>query len=452
MSTVVQKSNGGNGPAIGLVEAAEPLSEQRWAELAVNFSQKLEKALDGGGLLQRTPQTEEAVRRHFAALYRQAGLSLPPQQAQNFYQRVMDEVFGYGPIEPFLRDDSVTEIMVNGPHLIYIERQGKLEETTTRFADEAHLMRIIERILRPLGRRVDAKWPMADARLPDGSRVNVIVPPCAVQGPILTIRKFSRRRLTVEDLIHFGSLTPAVAEFLKACVIARLNIVVSGGTGSGKTTLLNVLSGFIPATERIVTVEDSAELQLHQRHVVTLEAKPPDPDGSGRVTIRDLVINALRMRPDRIVVGECRGGEALDMLQAMNTGHDGSLTTLHANSPRDALARLETMTLMAGMDLPVRVIREQIASAVDLIVQQARLRDGSRKIVSVTEVQGMEGEVIVLQDIFVFHEEGMDEQGRVRGQLRPTGARPRFMPRLENAGIHLGPEIFALPETNGRKR
>ncbi len=462
MNSVDRAHNSGTGPAVGVVaegrpsalrtEATGALPEQRWVELAVSFSRKLEDLLDGGGSLQRTPQAEEAARRHFAVLYRQAGLSLPSQQAQNFYQQVMDELFGYGPIEPFLRDDSVTEIMVNGPHLVYIERQGKLEETTVRFADEAHLMHTIERILRPLGRRVDAKWPMADARLPDGSRVNVIVPPCSVRGPTLTIRKFSRKRLTVEDLVRFGSLTPAVAEFLKACVIARLNIVVSGGTGSGKTTLLNVLSGFIPAAERIVTVEDSAELQLHQRHVVTLEAKPPDPDGSGRVTIRDLVINALRMRPDRIVVGECRGGEALDMLQAMNTGHDGSLTTLHANSPRDALARLETMTLMAGMDLPVRVIREQIASAVDLIVQQARLRDGSRKIVNVTEVQGMEGEVIVLQDIFVFHEEGMDEKGRIRGQLRPTGARPRFMPRLENAGIRVGPEIFALPEANGRKR
>lgn len=425
-----------------------PLSpeEERQAGLAVAFSKKLAEILDGNGALRRNPQTEEAVRQHFATLYRQAGLNLPPQQAQTFYQRVLDELFGYGPIEPFLRDNSVTEVMVNGPHLIYVERHGKLEETPVCFADDAHVMRIITRILQPLGRRVDAKWPMADARLPDGSRVNVIVPPCAVRGPTITIRKFSRKRLTVDDLISFGSLTPAVAEFLRACVQARLNIVVSGGTGSGKTTLLNVLSGFIPADERIVTVEDAAELQLHQRHVVTLEAKPADPDGSGRVTIRDLVINALRMRPDRIVVGECRGGEALDMLQAMNTGHDGSLTTLHANSPRDAISRLETITMMAGMELPVRVIREQIASAIDLIVQQSRLRDGSRKITSVTEVQGMEGDVVVLQEIFTFREEGVDEAGRIRGQLQPTGARPRFMPRLENAGIHLRTDLFATPE------
>jgi len=461
MSARLQERSGGNGSTVGVAPetTAAPVvggdgrqipapEEQRWAGLAVALARKLAEMLDGNGTLPRSPQTEEAVRQHFTALYRQAGLNLPPQQAQAFYQRVLDELFGFGPLEPFLRDDSVTEIMVNGPQLVYVERKGKLEEVPPCFVDEAHVMRLIERILKPLGRRVDAKWPMVDARLPDGSRVNVIVPPCAVHGPTITIRKFSRKRLQVEDLIAFGSLTPPVAEFLRACVQARLNILVSGGTGSGKTTLLNVLSSFIPATERIVTIEDSAELQLHQRHVVTLEARPADPDGSGRVAIRDLVINALRMRPDRIVVGECRGGEALDMLQAMNTGHDGSLTTLHANSPRDALSRLETMALMAGMELPVRVIREQIASAVDLIVQQARLRDGSRKVVSVTEVQGMEGDVVVLQDIFTFREEGLDEGGQVRGQLRPTGARPRFMARLENAGVHLGLDVFATPELN----
>ncbi|MGC8872894.1 MAG: CpaF family protein [Chloroflexia bacterium] len=436
--------------AVGIATALQALSPvPKLPEITLDFAKRIEAAL-GGGPLQRTARTEEAVRKHLSALYRQAGLNLPAPQAQRLYEAVMDELFGLGPLEPLLRDDSVTEIMVNGPRLAYVERQGKLEEVAIDLVDAAHMERIIQRIIRPLGRRLDAKWPMVDARLPDGSRVNIIVPPCAVNGPTITIRKFARKRLTVEDLVRFGSLTPQIAEFLKACVQARLNIVVCGGTGSGKTTLLNVLSSFIPANERIVTIEDSAELQLHQRHVVTLEAKPPEADGTGRVTIRDLVINALRMRPDRIVVGECRGGEALDMLQAMNTGHDGSLTTLHANSPRDALARMETMVLMAGMDLPVRVIREQIASAVDLIIQQARMRDGSRKVVSVTEVQGMEGDVIVLQDIFVFREEGMDENGRVKGQFRPAGVRPRFMARLAAAGIHLPAEIFAVPGEDPR--
>ncbi len=447
MSTLPQRApeNGavrplavGTGPA-GVGGTA---SRRHWVEQALRLAQQIEHTLNGSGPLEHLPEIEEAVRRHFAALYRQSGLNLPPQQAQAFYRQVIDELFGLGPIEPFLRDDAISEVMVNGPHLIYVERGGKLEETPACFVDDAHVMRVIERILKPLGRHLDPKWPMVDARLPDGSRVNVIVSPCAVHGPTITIRKFSRKRLTVEDLVRFGSLTPQIAEFLRACVMAKLNLVVSGGTGSGKTTLLNLLSGFIPSDERIVTIEDSAELQLHQRHVVTLEARPPEPDGSGRVTIRDLVINALRMRPDRIVVGECRGGEALDMLQAMNTGHDGSLTTIHANSPRDALARLETMSLMAGMELPLRVIREQIASAVDLIVQQARLRDGSRKIINVTEVQGMEGEVVVLQDIFVFREEGLDENGKVRGSFIPAGIRPRFMPRLERAGIGLDPAIF----------
>ncbi len=430
----------------GIAAALQALSPvPKLPEITLDFARQIEAAL-GGGPLARTARTEEAARKHLAVLYRQAGLNLPAPQAQRLYEAVMDELFGLGPLEPFLRDDSVTEIMVNGPRLAYVEREGKLEEVQIDFVDASHVDRIIQRIIRPLGRRLDPKWPMVDGRLPDGSRVNIIIPPCAVNGPTITIRKFSRKRLTTDDLVRFGSMTPQIAEFLKACVQARLNIVVSGGTGSGKTTLLNVLSSFIPANERIVTIEDSAELQLHQRHVVTLEAKPADADGTGRVTIRDLVINALRMRPDRIVVGECRGGEALDMLQAMNTGHDGSLTTLHANSPRDALARMETMVLMAGMELPVRVIREQIASAVDLIIQQARLRDGSRKIVSVTEVQGMEGDVIVLQDIFIFEEEGMDETGRVKGRFRPTGVRPRFMARLAAAGIQLSPDIFALPK------
>jgi len=423
-----------------------PVQVRSWEELALGLAKKMEASLDGGGLLPRTPEVEGAARQQFAALYRQERLNLSPQQANALYQRVMEELLGYGPLEGFLRDDSVTEIMVNAPDLVYVERRGKLEETAARFVDDSHVVRVIERILQPLGRRVDARWPMVDARLPDGSRVNVVVPPCAIHGPTLTIRKFSSKCLSIEDLIGLGSVSPEIAEFLRACVLSRLNIIVSGGTGSGKTTLLNLLSSYIPADERIVTIEDSAELQLHQRHVVTLETKPADPDGTGRVTIRDLVINALRMRPDRIVVGECRGGEALDILQAINTGHDGSLTTLHSNSPRDALARLETMVLMAGMELPLRVVREQVASAVDLIIQQARLRDGSRKIISVTEVQGMEGDVIVLQDIFQFREEGLDENGRVRGRFAATGGRPRFMPRLEASGVHLPVDLFATPE------
>jgi pilus assembly protein CpaF len=333
--------------------------------------------------------------------------------------------------------------MVNGANKVFVERKGKLEHVNVSFESDDHLMRIIDRIVSPLGRRVDESSPMVDARLPDGSRVNAIIPPLALNGPTLTIRKFSKKPLTVEDLIRFGTLTQEAVEFLRACVMSRLNAVVSGGTGSGKTTLLNVLSGFIPEDERIVTIENAAELQLRQEHVVTLESRPPNIEGKGEVSIRELVINSLRMRPDRIVVGECRSGEALDMLQAMNTGHDGSLTTLHANSPRDALARMETMCLMAGMDLPMRAIREQIASAMDLIIQQARMRDGSRKVITITEVQGMEGDVIVMSDIFVFEQQGI-EDGRVIGRLKPTGLRPKFIEKIEASNIHLPPTIFGI--------
>jgi len=346
-----------------------------------------------------------------------------------------------------LGDVSITEIMVNGAQKVYIERQGKIEKTNLAFESDDHLMRIIDRIVSPLGRRIDESSPYVDARLPDGSRVNAIIPPLALNGPTLTIRKFSKIPLTIDDLIRFGTITPEAIEFLNACVVARLNVIVSGGTGSGKTTSLNVLSGFIPNDERIITVENAAELQLRQEHVVTLESRPPNIEGKGEVTIRDLVINCLRMRPDRIVVGECRSGEALDMLQAMNTGHDGSLTTLHSNSPRDTLARLETMVLMAGMDLPVRAIREQIASAVDLIVHQERMRDGSRKVVNITEVQGMEGDVIVMSDIFGFEQQGM-EGGRVIGRLKPTGLRPKFVERIESANIHLPAGIFGVSVRN----
>ena len=333
---------------------------------------------------------------------------------------------------------------LNGPNLVYVERGGRLTKAPVHFDDDDHILRVIDRIIRPLGRRVDRNSPMVDARLPDGSRVNAIISPCAIDGPAITIRKFSEEKLTVEDLINFGTLTPPVAEFLGACVRARLNTVLSGGTSSGKTTSLNILSSFIPDDERIVTIEDSAELQLHQEHVVRMEAKPADADGTGQVPIRQLVKNALRMRPDRIVVGEVRGGEALDMLQAMNTGHDGSLTTIHANSPRDTLARLETLVLMAGMDLPLQAVRAQIASALDLIIQQARIRDGSRKVMQITEVQGMEGDVIVLSDIFVFRDEGTDN-GRVIGTLCPTGMRPKFSPRLETAGFHLSGSMYMPP-------
>ncbi|MBN9389186.1 MAG: CpaF family protein [Chloroflexi bacterium] len=363
-------------------------------------------------------------------------------ERQNLLDAILSEIMGFGPLDPLLRDDSISEIMVNSPKQIYIERKGKLVRVDITFQNNEHVMRILERIVAPLGRRLDESSPMVDARLPDGSRVNAIIPPIALKGPSITIRKFSKKPLTIEDLIKFGSMTPKIAEFLKGCVESRLNIIVSGGTGSGKTTLLNVLSNFIPDDERIVTVENAAELQLWKDHVVTLESRPANVEGRGEISIRDLVINCLRMRPDRIVVGECRGGEALDMLQAMNTGHDGSLTTAHANSPKDTISRLETMCLMAGMDLPVRAIRDQIASAVNVIVQQERMQDGSRKIVSITEVDGMEGDVIKMNEIFRFEQTGLDENNKVMGTLRPTGVQPRFLERFEKYNIFLPPDTF----------
>ncbi len=370
---------------------------------------------------------------------------IPRADRTKIISEIIDEVIGLGPITPLLNDPTVSEVMVNNPNQVYVERNGKLVLTDVTFRDNEHVMHIIEKIVAPIGRRVDESSPMVDARLPDGSRVNAIIPPLALKGPTITIRKFSRDPLKIEDLIRFGSLTPEMAKFLEACVKARLNIVVSGGTGSGKTTTLNVLSSFIPNDERIVTCEDAAEIQLRQEHVITLESRPPNIEGKGAVTIRDLVKNCLRMRPDRIVVGEVRSGEALDMLQAMNTGHDGSLTTGHANSPRDMLARLETMVLMAGMDLPVRAIREQMASAIDMIVQQSRLKDGSRKITHITEVLGLESDTIVLQDIFVYEQKGVDENGKLIGRFRPTGIRPKFLSKLEAAGIKLPDDIFSMP-------
>jgi pilus assembly protein CpaF len=362
-------------------------------------------------------------------------------------------VLGYGPIDQLLRDDTLTEVMVNGPDHVYVERGGRLVLTEVKFVDETHLRRIIDKIVSQVGRRVDEANPMVDARLPDGSRVNVVVHPLSIGGPFMTIRKFSKEPYQVEDLINFGSFTPQVAQFINLCVKGRLNIVVSGGTGTGKTTLLNVLSSFIPSDERIVTVEDAKELQLHQEHVLSMEARPPNIEGKGEVKIRDLVRNSLRMRPDRIVVGEVRGGEALDMLQAMNTGHDGSITTVHSNSPRDTLSRIETMTLMAGMDLPVRVIREQMASALDMVIQLSRLRDGSRRVTAVSEVMGMEGDVVVLQDLYTFDfGAGIDDEGRFRGGLRSTGIRPSFSERLSDYGITLEASLFsnARPATGRR--
>ncbi len=413
-------------------------------------------ALSRGLEAEGVPAAErsEFIRLHLKSVYEQARINLPGDVQRTIFADVMNDMLGYGPIQPLLDDPDVSEVMVNGPKKIYIEKKGQLVRTNIAFDDDAHVMRVIERIILPLGRHVDADSPTVDARLPDGSRVNAVIAPCAIDGPTITIRKFKKDKLTVEQLIEYGSLTKSMAEFIRACVTARLNVVISGGTGSGKTTLLNVLSGFIPEDERIITIEDAAELKLQQDHVVRLETKPANLEGKHAVTIRDLVKNSLRMRPDRIVVGECRGGETLDMLQAMNTGHDGSLTTLHANAPRDALSRMETMCLMSGMDLPLKVIREQIASAIDLIVQQSRLKDGSRKVTAITEVAGMEGDTVVLTDIFKFEQTGISKDGKVLGELKPTGIRPLFSPRLEIAGFKLGPEVFGanLADLLGQRR
>lgn len=399
-------------------------------------------------------QKDEALSRYFEEAYIRTKLQLPPTIKVQLLKDIYDELLGYGPIQQYLEDSDVSEVMVNGAKSVYIERKGKLIKTNTAFRDDAHVISVIERIVLPLGRKIDADTPAVDARLPDGSRVNAVIPPVAIDGPTITIRKFMKEKLGIEEIIKFGTITRSMADFLQACVVARLNIVISGGTGSGKTTFLNILSGFIPEDERILTIEDAAELQLNQDHVVRLETRTRSADGKSEVTIRDLVRNSLRMRPDRIVVGECRGGETLDMLQAMNTGHDGSLTTLHANTPRDALARMETMTLMAGLELPLRVIREQIASAIDVIVQQSRMKDGTRKITYITEVAGMEGDTIVLSDIFKYDQTGMGQDGQILGDLRPTGIRPLFTHRLEAAGFKLGPEVFGanLNDILGRDR
>ena len=401
--------------------------------------QDLDPKLDLTNQVEVRRQIEEI----FSRVIDEEGLALTRAERVRMLEQITDEIIGLGPLEPLLRDDSVSEIMVNGPRQVYIERSGKLELTNVVFQNDDHVMRIIDRIIAPIGRRVDESSPMVDARLTDGSRVNAIIPPLSLVGPVITIRKFAASPFTTDDLIRFGTSTPDMFEFLRACVEARLNIFVSGGTGSGKTTTLNVLSSFIPSDERIVTIEDAAELQLRQEHVITLESRPPNIEGKGAIPIRELVRNSLRMRPDRIVVGECRAGEALDMLQAMNTGHDGSLSTGHANTPRDMLSRLETMVLMAGVDLPVRAIREQISSAVDLIVHQSRLKDGTRKIVNITEVQGMEGDTIVMQDVFIFEQTGVID-GKIQGRLKPTGIRPKFVELFEAQGIHLPNNIFGF--------
>ncbi len=418
-------------------------SRDAYRDLKRRIQEKLIAELDPAMDITQTGEVRATIEEMFETILMEENIVLSRSERRRLFEQIVAEILGLGPLEPLLADESITEVMVNGPKNIYVEREGKIERTNATFETDDHLMRIIDRIVAPLGRRIDESSPLVDARLPDGSRVNAVIPPISLVGPTVTIRKFSKIPLTIQDLIGFGSITPEAVEFLRAAVIGRINIVISGGTGSGKTTLLNVLSGFIPNDERIVTIENAAELQLRQEHVVTLESRPPNIEGRGEITTRDLVINTLRMRPDRIVVGECRGAEALDMLQAMNTGHDGSLTTAHSNSPRDSLARLETMVLMAGMDLPIRAIREQISSAIQLVVHQDRMRDGTRKVVSVTEIQGMEGDIITMSEIFGFEQTGV-EDGTVIGRLRPTGIRPKFIRQIQAAGIMLPPAIFGI--------
>ena len=423
--------------------AASPdrLTGQDTVRLKKYLTDNLMRAMESEGV----PNAQRAAfaKQNIVQLYEQAQAKLPEDLCKQIFAQVMDDLFGFGPIQSLLDDEDVSEIMVNGPKKIFIEKKGILIKTSVTFDDDDHVLRIIDRIILPLGRRVDADSPTVDARLPDGSRVNAVVRPVSIDGPSITIRKFRKDRLKTEDLIAFGSLTKQMSDFLYACVKTRFNIIISGGTGSGKTTLLNVMSGFISEDERIITIEDAAELQLQQDHVMRMETKAANADGQHAVTIRELVRNSLRMRPDRIIVGECRGGETFDMLQAMNTGHEGSLTTVHANTPRDAISRLETLVLMAGMDLPLKVVRQQISSAIDLIIQQTRLKDGQRKLTNVTEVAGMEGDVVVLSEIFKFVQTGVTPDGKMLGEMSATGVRPNFTPRLEAAGFKFGGEVFA---------
>ena len=440
----------GRRPVSALATGNVTGQSQEVATVAARIRDKLLSRLDPQLDISNTNLVRQTLAEMFPRILEEENLVLSRTERATIFDQIMAETLGYGPIQPLLRDNTITEIMVNGPKAIYVERGGKIERTGLAFENNQHLLRIIQRIIAPLGRRVDESSPMVDARLPDGSRVNATISPVSLVGPVLTIRKFSKIPYTDEDLVRFGTLTPQFNEFARACVAARLNILVSGGTGSGKTTLLNVLSAYLPPDERIITIEDAAELQLKQEHVVTLESRPPNIEGKGRISIRDLLVNSLRMRPDRIVIGEVRSGEALDMLQAMNTGHDGSLSTLHANTARDALRRLETMVLMAGMELPLRAIREQIASALDVIVHVARYRDGSRKVSQVAEVQGMEGDVVVMQDVFRFEQTGM-EDGRILGGLQPTGIRPKFVEKIEQANIQLPASMFGATLSLNRR-
>ncbi len=419
------------------------VKEAAFEEIKRKVQSALINEINPGSDAGHQDQIERTLEEQFNRILGEQGQTLARGDRQQLLAAIKAEILGYGPIDLLLNDDSVTEIMVNGPQQVYVEQNGRLYATEVKFRDDDHVMHIIERIISPLGRRCDESSPYVDARLPDGSRVNAVIPPISLNGPVLTIRKFAKTPLQPEDLIKLGTLTPGMVEFLRACVLVKLNIVVSGGTGSGKTTLLNVLSGFIPETERIVTIEDAAELQLRQTHVIRMEARPANIEGKGRITIRDLVANALRMRPDRIIVGECRRDETLDMLQAMNTGHEGSMTTIHSNTPRDTLRRLETLVTMGEAQIPLRAIREQISSAIHLVVHQERMSDGSRKITSVTEVLNMEGEVVNTQQLFVFEQTGY-ENGRVMGRMRATGIRPAFADRFELANIHLHPSVLGM--------
>jgi pilus assembly protein CpaF len=425
--------------------AAPPGSAARdtYYDLKTRVQNKLLAELDPTMDVSQTADVRRTIEELFENILAEEKIVLSRPERRRLFEQIVAEILGLGPIEPLLADETLTEIMVNGSKNIFIERAGKLYREPASFESDDHLMRIIDRIVAPLGRRIDESSPYVDARLPDGSRVNAIIPPISLVGPVLTIRKFAKIPITIEQLVEWGTITPEAVEFLKASVISRINMIISGGTGSGKTTMLNVVSQFIPSDERIVTIEDAAELQLRQEHVVSLEKRPPNIEGRGEVTIQNLVVNSLRMRPDRIIVGEIRDSAALDMLQAMNTGHDGSLTTAHSNSPRDTLSRIETMTMMAGMELPQRAIREQIASALQLVVHLERQRDGTRKVTHITEIQGMEGDVITMTDLFVFDQTGI-EDGKVIGRLRPTGLRPKFMDQIEASGIHLPPSIFGM--------
>jgi len=421
-------------------------SRDAYRDLKERVQSRLIMELEPDADLGDREEVEERIRQLFESLLAQESIILSRAERSRMFDQIVDEILGFGPLDPLLEDDTVTEIMVNGPNAVYVERGGRIERTNVCFDSAEHEMRIIERIVARIGRRIDEASPMVDARLPDGSRVNAVIPPISLVGPVLTIRKFARMPLTADDLVRSGTLSPEALRFLELCVRGRLNIIISGGTGSGKTTTLNVLSSFIPEDERIITIENVAELQLQQEHVVTLESRERNIEGKGEISIRDLVVNALRMRPDRIIVGEVRAGEALDMLQAMNTGHEGSMTTLHANSTRDALSRLETMTLMAGMELPLRAIREQIASAIDLIVYQERLRDGSRRVTAITEVQGLEGDTIVTQDVFRFKRRGREGE-KIIGRLEPTGIRPKFAEKLQALGMPVPAGLLGIRES-----